>query len=225
MNEKEEIKYMPLCLRQTRELNTTPLTIEKDIIVLLDDYADKKKLNLASIENCETILQRYKNKLYVDQLTYKLYFYLSSNSGAKVVSYESYNSNGDNVEKIGVTFGNRVLNMKYEVISEKLNSQSESKVYNYHRFYIDGYLILKKERDTKKRDFVNLTYVSECIENLKLNVSLYQFMEIFLKLFDDNCLLIKLIQQFQNNDGDAKKHYFKKAWDSDSDVSVDNEEE
>ena len=207
----------------TEQEETRLLSIEKEIIILLDDYADKKKLNLESIENCETILQRYKNRLYVDQLTYKLYFYLSSSSGAKVVSYESYNSSGDNVEKIGVTFGNRVLNMKYEVISEKINSQSESKVYNYHKFYIDSYLILKKERDNKRRDFVNLTYVSECVENLKLNVSIHKFMEIFLKLFDDNCLLIKLIQQFQNNDGDAKKHYFEKTWDSDSDVSVDNE--
>jgi hypothetical protein len=196
--------------------------VEKEIIAVLDSYANKNKLSLTNIENCEVILQRYKNKLYVDQLTYKLCFYLPSDSNIKVVSYESYNTCGNNVEKIGVQFGDNVLNMKYEVDSEKHDTQSKSKVFVFYKFYVDSYLILCKEKDNKKRDFINLTYVSECVENLKLNLSLHQFMEIFLKLFDDNCLLIKMIQQFQNNDGDKKKHYFEKAWNSDSDVSIDD---
>lgn len=195
--------------------------LEQEMIKLLDNYAGK--LCLANLENCETILQRYKNKLYIGHLSCKLRLNLDNTgdydeNDIKVVSHESFTSQNDTIEKIEMEFKDTRLNVRYEIATEKHGAREGIKINVFHELYLDNYLILRREKDGKKKDLINTVQTMECIKKLSLKLPLYGFLKTILNLFVDARLLVDLIGPLQNEGGIS---FFTKSWDSDSDGSIE----
>jgi hypothetical protein len=201
------------------------MAIEQEILDILEKYLNDNALTLKNLETCEYILKKYKDKLYVNSLTSRLLSYFGNidenyhKNKIKVVSYNNFSANGEIVEKINISSDDCTLDVKYEMVNEVLHTNEGKVTILTHKFFINNYLIFNRcQNDKALKNTVNLTYVQECVNNLKIDVSHYEFLHGFLKLFSTNNIFDPLVQKV-GTDTDREKYFFHRDWDSDSNVS------
>lgn len=207
--------------------------MENDILKILEFKLKNNTLTLDDIEKYEYMLKRCKEEINLKGLTDKLRGFIGRTDETydldkiKVTNYGLYNSVGENIEqkeKVEININNVNLTVKYEMVNE-VSFTSEGATGNLvFKFLIDEYLILKRGQTTKVKEIINLTYAEELIKKLNISISLYEFLSAFLMLLNTNNKFEPLIQKVSNVK-DREKYFFMKDWDSDSNISSDDEKE
>lgn len=202
-------------------------SIENEMIELFEKYFNSHNLYLKNIESCEYILTKYKNKLHVNSLGYRLASYICNIdkkydiNDVKVVSWDNYSSNGETVDKMSIKFKDYILNVKYEMVNDVYFTNEGKTTTLVHKFFIDNCLIFKcGTNDKYTKESINLSHVEECINKININVSIYEFLSGLVRLFGTN-IFDPLIQKVGTSN-DREKYFFNKDWESDSDLSLDD---
>lgn len=205
-----------------------------DILSIFEEYEMENKLTKQNIKSCREICQKYENKLYEKEMTSKILFYCQFDDSnikcdyineIKIQDYEVFSDGNDenqikknHFQKFNIYFGQK----KCEVFFEMNNEFSDGGKYKllYSKLFIDENLIIKKESQTSK-DFINLTYIKLLIENLKLETDNLKFLTLILRIMNLHNMFSHILEKIQS---DENNHYHNIKWNSDSDISMSDEE-
>jgi hypothetical protein len=213
-------------------------TFEEEIYDVMEKFISSNRLSMSDIKACREICTQYENRVLALDLTEKIKFYCKiddyninfDNEEEKitVLSFESIggvNRDDKNINKrdnfitMSINFHNHLSSMIYEIVDEY--SDNGRQKYTFHKFTIDGNVILKKENQSMKEPFINLSYIKDLIENNKIKLSTTQFLRLFTKLFGVFNIFEKNLHDIEN---EPQKYYKDKSWESDSDVSISDDE-
>jgi hypothetical protein len=216
-------------------------TFEEEIYATMEKFLENGKLKIYDINICRDICEQYENKIIALELSEKIKLY------CKV---KKHDINFDNKEeKIYISFyetnGNKLMNTnsnkKEQMLSIMMNlyncsvkitydicdeqSDDNKCKFVYHKFIIDGSLILKKENNSLKNNYVNFSCVRRIIDENKIKLTDIEFVNMILNLMNLTDIFEKLIieVEFELSENKNKDKYYKnEIWESDSDISVSN---
>ncbi len=156
-----------------------------------------------------------------DKIFVSLYEYLNNK--------DDKNNNPNKNDEI-IHFVLNLNNIQLSFVYETSNGFSNDGKYRYtnNKFLIDDYLILKKEQflskdkvfdktPIKQNNFINLSYIDEIFNKLKIKSTIPQFLNLFTTVLKINTIFEVLISDIENN---PDKFRYDQSWDSDSDISL-----
>lgn len=213
-------------------------TFEDEIYNIMEKFISNNNLSTNDIKACREICTQFENKILAIELTNKLKFlcqfyncdvnfddekenisilsteYISTNKDDK------YAGKKDNIIMMVVNFYNMSSKLIYEITEEY--SDNGKQKYTFHKLIIDGNLIFKKEQQSTKSTFINLSYLKDFIENNKIKLNVVQYLNLFTNLFGISNIFEKEISQIEN---DMYVYCKNKSWESDSDISISDIDE
>jgi hypothetical protein len=209
-------------------------SFDYDILNVFEEYEMENKLTKAHIKSCRDICQKYENRLYEKEMTSKFLFFSNFDdcemkyeciNNIKIKDYEIYNDSiGDEMnkknhyQKFNIYFGEN----KCEVVFEMNNEFSENGKTKllYSKFFIDENLIIKKESQ-KSKDFINLTYVKNLLNTLKIETNIAKFLTLLLKTMNLENMFKNVLEKIKT---DTDSYYYNIEWDSTSDISFSDDD-
>jgi hypothetical protein len=212
-------------------------TFEDEIYDIMEKFILNNRLSMNDIKACREICTQFENRILANELTDKLKFYCkldnydinfeNEKEQISVLSVEHIGVNKDekNMNKkdhiiiMTINFYNNASKLIYEIIEEY--SDNGKQKFLFYKFTIDGNLILKKEQQTLKPTFINLSYLKDFIENNKIKLNITQYLKLFTKLFGIYNFFEKEICQIEN---DSHNYCKDKSWESDSDISITDDD-
>lgn len=225
-------------MSNTQNIISYEKTFEEEIYDVMEKFISSNRLSMSDIKACREICTQYENRVLALDMTEKIKFYCKiddydinfDNEEEKitVLSFESIGgvnrddknlNKRDNFITMSINFYHHLSNMIYEIVDEY--SDNGRQKYTFHKFTIDGNVILKKENQSMKEPFINLSYIKDLIENNKIKLSITQFLQLFTKLFGVFNIFEKNLRDIEN---EPQKYYKDKSWESDSDVSISDDE-
>ncbi len=219
----------------TENIISCEKTFEDEIYDIMEKFISSNRLSMSDIKACREICTQYENRVMALDLTEKLKFYCKidnydidfDNDKEKilVLSVESIGANRDDknlnrkdyIVTMNIQFCNCTSTLIYDIVEEY--SDNGKQKYLFHKFTIDGNVILKKENQSMKESFMNLSYIKDLIENNNIKLNTTQFLRLFIKLFGVSNIFEKDICEIEM-EPEQQKYYKNNSWESDSDVSV-----
>jgi hypothetical protein len=206
-------------------------TFEKNLVQLMEKFLTKEQLLYNNLIFYKEIYSYYEKKVNALSCTKKLREYCKNKydinlNELKIIFCESHNNcnninkfNIDKYDKLDINFNDLFkFTLLYEIVPDRFNNRSF-----YHKFCIDGNLILKKEHNKLSKSFINLSCLKEFIDDNKFPLNIDEFLDSFITLIDVKDIFDDLLLEIKNN---HEKYYFEATWSSDSDISsVDEKEE
>jgi hypothetical protein len=225
-------------MSNTEDIISYEKTFEEEIYDIMEKFISSNKLSISDIKACREICTQYENRILALDLTEKLKFYckiddydINFNNEDEKITVLSFESIGganrddknlnkkDHIVTMTINFSNHLSTLIYEIVEEY--SDNGKQKYTVHKFTIDGNVILKKENQSMKEPFINLSYLKDLIENNKIKLSIIQFLRLFTKLFGVLNIFEKNICEIEN---EPQKYYKDKSWESDSDISMSDDD-
>jgi hypothetical protein len=207
-------------------------TVEVEMYNLLGNFLSQEKLSFVDIQTCHNICNQYEKKLecfflgkriksYCNKNEYNIDFTNDKNK-IEIISYDSpynkdLNKGKEKYYKIDINWGNDRFYIIYEYLPDRFNDK-----HLFHQFYVDGALILKKENNSNKKPFINLTYLKELINRNNMPISIYKFLNLFLEMFNEKKVFEDMLFNIQLNPDD---YLFDTLCSSESDISSIDEQE
>lgn len=211
-------------------------TFEEDIFNVMEKYLSNEELTLFDLKNCREICNLYEDKVKALNLTKLLVTYCNnkfgidlSNKTDKIVilntefTVENNEKNGNNntsnalnskdkFNKITAILPNlNRINLTYEYVYDNFKN-----THTFHKFNIDGNLILKKDHSNTKKTFINLSYIKEMIEKNNLKLTIFQFLDSFLNLLNVTNIFKVMLSDIEKH---PEKYFFNLECSSESEIS------
>jgi hypothetical protein len=224
-------------MSNTEDIISCEKTFEDEIYDIMEKFISSNRLSMSDIKACREICTQYENRVLALDLTEKLKFYCkidnydidfdNDKEKIEVLSIESVGANRDDknlnkkdhVVTMIIKFCDCISTFIYEIVEEY--SDNGKQKYLFHKFTIDGNVILKKENQSMKESFINLSYAKDLIENNNIKLNIAQFLRLFIKLFGMSNIFEKDLCEIET---EPQKYYKDKSWESDSDISISDDE-
>jgi hypothetical protein len=215
-------------------------TFEEEIYDIMEKFLSNNKLSMSDIKACREICTQYENKLLAIDLTEKIKFFcqydnynINFDDDKEKITVLSVESNSvfcankddknsakkDNFVAMIIDFYNSSSKLIYEILDEYSDNGKQKFV--FHKFTIDGHVIFKKENQSLKSSFINLSYVKELIKNNEIKLNDAQFLRLFTKLFNISNIFDDELCEIENKN---EKFYKNQVLESDSDISISDDE-
>lgn len=216
------------------------MSFEELIICVFDECYQNDKLTKQEIESCRNLCQIYENKLYENELNSKLLCNIDledskienkNKKNIKISNYEYYfnkdeiNLIKDTTQKFDLYFENYKLQILFETTNEFINS-GKTKLTNI-KIYIDNNLILKKEHQNLKKEFINLSYFKNILSKFKeldIETTEKKFLIMLIKTMNIEHYFIDIIKNINENEIEKYCHILDMESDSDSSLSINSGE-
>jgi hypothetical protein len=217
-----------------QNINQENKTFEEEIFDIMEKFLKSNSLSLNDLKSCKEICEQYENKIVAINLTNKLKNYCEENNydinfdnkeeSISVSYYESKilvcNNKKENYITLTFNFNNNVTTTFTYEITEEYSDNGKQK-FTFNNLIMDGSLIFKKETNSLKNIFTNLSYIDEFIKENKIKISIMQLLNLILNLMDITSIFEKNINDIEANAKNEPKKFFKNyTWNSDSDVSL-----
>lgn len=209
-------------------------SFDYDILNIFEEYDMENKLTKNNIKSCREICQKYENRLHEKDMTSKFLLFSQFDDckinydfikDVKFKDYEIYNeflgdekNKKNHYQKFNMFFGDK----KCEIVFEMNNEHSENGKHKLlqNKLYIDENLIIKKESQNSK-EFINLTYVVNLLNKLKIEADMGNFLTLLLKTMNLENMFKQILEKIKSN---PESHFHNIEWDSASDISMSDTE-